>query len=127
MGFAEAIAQGFRKYVTFTGRARRSEYWYFMLFYMLCVIAAAVIEGATGLSETGLLGGLIALVFLLPTITMGVRRLHDIDRTGWWMLIAFLPIVGPIVLLVFFVKNGTDGANTFGQDPKGPGSVVEEF
>ena len=127
MGFGEAIAQGFKKYATFTDRARRSEYWFFTLFYVLCSFAATIVDVSIGLSESGLLGSLVGLVFLIPLISMGVRRLHDIDRSGWWMLIALLPLIGPIVLIVFFVTNGTDGPNRFGADPKGLGSVVEEF
>ena len=127
MEFKEAISQGFKKYVTFTGQARRSEYWFFILFYTLCSIAATIVDVAVGFGTSGLLGGLVALGFLIPSIRAGVRRLHDIDRTGWWMLIVLIPLIGPIVLLVFLVTNGTDGPNRFGADPKGPGSVVEEF
>ena len=111
------------KYATFEGRARRSEYWYYVLFYVLAIVALAIIDEITGtLSEEagiGLLSGLFALATLVPTLAVTVRRLHDTDRSGWWVLINFIPIVGGIVLLVFTVMDSQPGANRFGPNPKG--------
>ncbi len=112
-----------KKYATFRGRSRRSEYWFFVLFYLLIAVALAVLDVLLGtFSEDdglGLFSGLFALAMLLPTLAVGVRRLHDIGRTGWWLLIAFVPIVGPIVLIVFAVKDSEPGTNAYGPNPKG--------
>lgn len=111
-----------KKYATFSGRAQRSEYWYFILFYFLITLALALVDGMTGSlgssSGYGLLSGLFSLGMLLPSIAVGVRRLHDTDRTGWWLLLAFIPLIGSIVLLVFFVQDSTPGDNRFGANPK---------
>jgi len=111
------------KYATFEGRARRSEYWYYVLFYVLAIVALAIIDEITGtFSEEagiGLLSGLFVLATLVPTLAVTVRRLHDTDRSGWWVLINFIPIVGGIVLLVFTVMDSQPGANRFGPNPKG--------
>lgn len=105
------------KYAVFQGRARRQEYWLFYLLYLILGIIAAVIEGASG---AGLISGLLALVMLLPSISVLVRRLHDTDRSGWWALLMLLPILGGLVLLIFCVLKGTDGPNRFGEDPLKP-------
>ena len=111
-----------QKYAVFSGRAQRSEYWYFFLFYFLLAVAAAILDGLvesfnqrTGL---GFFSGILALGLLLPSLAVGVRRLHDIDRSGWWLLIAVIPLVGAIVLLVFTVKDSQPGPNRFGPNPK---------
>jgi uncharacterized membrane protein YhaH (DUF805 family) len=113
MDFVTAIKTCFTKYVGFAGRAPRSEYWYFTLF--LVVVAIAL--GAAGLDQVG---NFFSLVTLLPSLAVGVRRLHDTDRSGWWLLLLLVPLVGMIVLIVWFVKSGTQGANRFGDDPLQP-------
>ncbi len=111
------------KYATFEGRARRSEYWYFVLFCVLAIVALAIIDEITGTfsEETGmgLLSGLFVLATILPSFAVTVRRLHDTDRNGWWILINLIPIIGAIVLLVFTVQDSQPGANRFGPNPKG--------
>ena len=105
----------------FTGRARRSEYWWFFLFNILVSIVASIFDKAIGAQVLGVLTG---LALLLPGIAVGIRRLHDTDRSGWWLLIS-LTIVGIIVLLVFLAQEGQSGANKYGGDPKaaaGPGA-----
>ena len=96
-----------KKYATFAGRAQRAEYWYFVLFYILIFIGLSVIDGITGSFSAeagmGLLGGILTLALLIPSIAVGVRRLHDTGRSGWWLLIALIPLIGAIVLLVFTV------------------------
>ncbi|MFG1872552.1 DUF805 domain-containing protein [Micromonospora arborensis] len=124
MSFVAAVKSVLSKYVGFTGRARRSEYWWFVLFTVLLGIVAAILDNALGLnfvegSSSGVIGLIVSLVLLLPGLAVAVRRLHDTDRTGWWVLIALVPIVGAIVLIVFFVLDGTPGANRFGPSPKG--------
>lgn len=114
--------QALQKYATFSGRARRSEYWYFFLMYLLIFVLLAIVDGITGSfsakSGVGLLSGVFALAMLLPSLAVGVRRLHDIGRSGWWLLIAFVPLIGGIVLLLFAVKVGTPGDNEYGAAPE---------
>jgi uncharacterized membrane protein YhaH (DUF805 family) len=117
MTFGEAIKSGFRNYATFSGRAARSEYWFWTLFAFLVGAAAGIVDGAIFSNlETGLVAPLTTLVFLLPNIAVSARRLHDLDRTGWWLLIIFT-IIGVIVLLIWDCMKGTTGPNRFGPDP----------
>jgi len=111
-----------KKYAVFSGRARRKEYWYFFLFNIIVSIVLGVIDGITGSfspeAGMGLLGGIYALAVLIPGIAVSVRRLHDTDRSGWWLLIALIPLIGAIVLLVFMVQDSKPGQNQFGSNPK---------
>ena len=115
--------EALKKYAVFSGRARRKEYWYFMLFNLIVSIVLAVIDGMTGSfsaeAGVGLLGGLYSMAVLIPGIAVSVRRLHDTDRSGWWLLIGLIPVIGAIVLLVFMVLEGQSGANQYGPSPKG--------
>jgi len=115
MNFGEAIASGFSNYVNFSSRAARSEYWYWVLFNVLAQVVTGIIDNAViGMSLTT---AIFSLAVLLPGIAVAARRLHDVDRTGWWLLLAFVPVVGLIVLLIWFCTKGTDGSNRFGPDP----------
>ncbi len=116
MGFVDAIKSGFNNYVNFSGRASRSEYWYWILFYILVGIVASVIDAALGI---GFLGALVSLGLFLPSLAVAVRRLHDLDKSGWWFLLIFIPLVGAIILIVWFCTKGTTGPNRFGPDPLG--------
>ena len=122
-----------KQYVDFNGRARRREYWMFALFNAIVLVVLTVLDsligtgnitgssGSAGLAfsaNLGLLSGLYALATILPGLAVAVRRLHDTDRSGWWVLIGLVPFVGGIVLLVFFVLEGTRGPNRYGADPK---------
>lgn len=111
-----------KKYTVFSGRAQRAEYWYYILFYLLIYIGLAIADRVTGTfsAETGmgLLSGIFALGMLIPSLAVGVRRLHDTDRSGWWLLITLIPLIGGIVLLVFTVQDGTPGENKYGPNPK---------
>ena len=111
-----------KKYAEFSGRARRAEYWYFVLFYLLIYIGVTIIDRILGTYSStagvGLLQTLFSLSVLIPSIAVGIRRLHDTDRSGWWLLIAFIPLIGAIVLLIFTVQEGTSGDNQYGPDPK---------
>jgi uncharacterized membrane protein YhaH (DUF805 family) len=111
-----------KKYTVFTGRARRKEYWFFVLFNVLILVLLVMVDGLIGtLNEEagfGLFSGLYSLAVLIPGIAVLVRRLHDIDRTGWWALIGLVPFVGGIVLLVLAALDSTPGENRFGPNPK---------
>jgi uncharacterized membrane protein YhaH (DUF805 family) len=106
-----------KKYAVFTGRARRTEYWMFVLFNLVIAIALAFIEGIVG--GPGVLGGLYSLAVLIPSLAVGARRLHDTGRSGWWLLIGLVPVIGIIVLIVFFATDSQPGTNQYGPNPKG--------
>jgi len=110
-----------KKYAVFSGRARRKEYWMFVLFNMIIALVLAFIDGAAGLAgETGIgpLYSLYCLAVLIPAIAVGVRRLHDTNHSGWWFFILLVPFIGAIVLLVFFVQDSQAGDNKYGPNPK---------
>jgi uncharacterized membrane protein YhaH (DUF805 family) len=111
------------KYATFDGRARRSEYWYFVLFYVLILVGLTFVDGLIGtLNEEagiGVLGVLFALGTMVPGLAVTVRRLHDINRSGWWVLIGLIPLIGDLVLIVFAVQDSQPGTNKYGPNPKG--------
>src|SRR5512139_3311951 len=108
-----------KKYTEFTGRARRKEYWMFVLFNIIISVVLSIIDRVIGNPEMGLgiLGTLYALAVLLPSLAVGVRRLHDTGRSGWWLLIGLVPVVGAVVLLVFFVLD-SEYDNQYGPYPK---------
>lgn len=111
-----------KNYAVFSGRARRKEYWFFVLFNIIVSFILVFVDGLTGMfnAETGfgILSGIYTLAIIIPSIAVGVRRLHDIGRSGWWFLIALVPILGGIILLVFFVLDSKPGANEYGENPK---------
>jgi uncharacterized membrane protein YhaH (DUF805 family) len=113
MGFGEAISSVLGKYVGFSGRAPRSEYWYWILFYVIVLVVAIVIDKILGFP---IVQAIVSLGLLLPSLAVAIRRLHDLDRSGWWMLLCFVPIAN-IVLIVWFCMRGTMGPNRFGPDP----------
>jgi uncharacterized membrane protein YhaH (DUF805 family) len=116
--FPEAIKSGFSNYVTFRGRAVRSEYWYWALFVTIASLVALTIDSAIlGYSPGGAtpITGIFDLVTCLPSIAMAARRLHDMDRTAWWLLLTFTGI-GTFVLIIWFCFRGTQGPNRFGPD-----------
>ncbi|GHI07771.1 hypothetical protein AQI88_34235 [Streptomyces cellostaticus] len=104
-----------KKYAVFSGRARRQEYWMFFLFNVIISIVLAIIDGAMGSS---ILGIIYSLATLLPGLGVAVRRLHDTDRSGWWILIALIPLVGAIILIVFLATEGKAEPNQHGPNPK---------
>lgn len=105
-----------KKYADFGSRSRRTEYWMFFLFNLIIAVVLGFVEGLLG--GPGIIGMIYSLVVLIPGIAVSVRRLHDTDRSGWWLLIAFLPLIGAIWLLVLMVLEGTPGENRFGSNPK---------
>ncbi len=111
-----------KKYAVFNGRARRKEYWYFFLFNIIISIVLGIIDGVTGSfspeAGMGLLGGIYMLAVLIPGIAVSVRRLHDTNRSGWWLLILLIPLVGAIVLIVFLASDSKPEENQYGVNPK---------
>ncbi len=110
-----------KKYVVFSGRARRKEYWMFMLFNMIFMCIAAIIDNITGLATDagyGVFYAIYGIAVMLPSLAVSVRRLHDIGKSGWMLLIGLIPIVGGIVLLVFAIKDSQPGDNEYGANPK---------
>lgn len=103
-----------KKYADFTGRARRKEYWMFVLFYMIFYVGCVIVDAVIG---KPLLSSLFALGLLVPSISIAARRLHDTGRTGWWQLIGFIPLIGWIVLIVFLVQDSKE-ENSWGPNPK---------
>jgi len=110
------------KYAVFNGRASRTEYWMFVLFHYIILIALSFFEIITGIfpeTELPVLNGLYGLAVLIPIIAVVVRRLHDTGRSGWWCLIVLIPIIGGIVFLVWTVQDSHPGENKYGPNPKG--------
>ncbi len=116
MGFVQAISSGFSNYVNFSDRASRSEYWFWVLFVLIADVVAIAIDAAIGKQ---IITSLFGLAVLLPGLGVTVRRLHDLDRTGWWIFLGLIPLVGAIILIIWFCSKGTDGPNRFGPDPLG--------
>lgn len=119
MSFGEAVSTVLtQKYATFSGRARRSEYWFFYLFNVLVAVVLNVLAAVTGAKAISYLELLIVLALFIPGLAVGARRLHDTGRSGWWLLIALVPFIGAIVLLVFFVGDSQPQANAYGPPVK---------
>jgi len=111
-----------KKYAVFNGRARRKEYWYFFLFNIIISIVLEIIDVVTGSFSSGtdidLLSGIYTLAVLIPGIAVSVRRLHDTNRSGWWLLISLVPLIGAIVLIVFLSSDSKPEENKYGVNPK---------
>ena len=114
-----------RRYADFSGRSRRKEFWMFQLGIVLLYIAVVILGAILGaISETlsaivMIIFGLAMLGLIIPSLAVAVRRLHDQDKSGWMLLLGFIPIIGSIILLVFYCTDGTPGPNQYGPDPKG--------
>jgi uncharacterized membrane protein YhaH (DUF805 family) len=123
----ELMLQPLRKYAEFTGRARRAEYWLYALglYVVMGVLIGLIMASSPAGADFNPIGVVLALLVValslgtfVPSLAVSFRRLHDIDRSAWWLLIALIPLIGPIVLLVFTLLPGTRGPNRFGSDPK---------
>lgn len=130
----DLMFQPLRKYAEFSGRARRREFWFFWLFLVGIEIVFSILIGIAGGSMTAVEGfgamngaakalfGVYALVMLgllIPSIAVAIRRLHDTNRSAWWILIGLVPVIGALMLFVFYLLDGTPGPNKYGEDPKG--------
>lgn len=124
MNMMDAVKTVLGKYATFSGRAGRAEFWWWTLFLVLLFLAISLVEGAILAPMLGSeafspdagqpLGMLATVLVILPALAVDVRRLHDIDKSGWWYLIAFVPIIGSLILIYWFIQPGTEGENRFG-------------
>jgi uncharacterized membrane protein YhaH (DUF805 family) len=126
MNLQEAVRSVLSQYAGFTGRARRSEYWYWTLATFIAYVVAAIVDNILGIS---LIIYVLWLAAIVPSIAVGVRRLHDTDKSGWLILIGLIPIIGTIVLIVFFVADSTPD-NEYGPNPKGaadPGAAPPAY
>lgn len=135
MGMQEAVSSVFHNYATFSGRARRAEYWWWVLFTIIVGGLLSLLDGmlfgyttttATGpgsyafdVQTLGVLAPLWSLASFIPGWAVAVRRLHDTGRSGWWLLLFLIPLVGAIILLVWFATRGEPRSNAYGPDPIG--------
>ena len=129
VSFQNAVGLGFQHYFDFKGRSTRSEYWWWLLFVVLAGIALTIVDMGIGAfnyeSGDGLLSGLFKLATLIPGLALGARRLHDINKSAWWLLmwlsfLLIIPMIIPvIVLLVWAARQGDNGTNRYGPDPRG--------
>ncbi|NHA68181.1 DUF805 domain-containing protein [Phycicoccus flavus] len=120
MSFVDAVKTCFAKYVGFSGRARRSEYWWWVLFTSIVGIVALIIDVSIGTrtdSGVGIVQSILGLALLLPNLAVSIRRLHDTSRSGWWILLGFIPLIGAVILIVFYVQD-SHGDNQYGPNPK---------
>ncbi|GAC1484102.1 MAG: DUF805 domain-containing protein [Flavisolibacter sp.] len=129
-----------RQYVDFSGRARRTEYWMFILFNVIYALSAMAVDNALGITfhftgpdgaQVSILYGFIyvlySLAVFLPSFAVAVRRLHDVGKSGWMLLVGLIPIIGAIWLLILFCTNSQDGTNKWGPNPKEPLADFLEF
>ncbi len=129
MTFTAAITSVLTNYANFQGRAIRSEFWYWALFYFLLTLAidfvSFVVHGIPVIHGlVAIISVLVGLFLLVPSLAVEVRRLHDLDKSGWWLFISFVPLVGFIILIVWFCTPGTPGANRFGSPALGQGGPM---
>jgi uncharacterized membrane protein YhaH (DUF805 family) len=127
MEFGQAIKSVFSKYATFAGRAPRSEFWFWILFTTLAGAGAGILDRAVDVVvgyDEAMIAALWGLATIVPFLAVSVRRLHDTDRTGWWLLLFFVPFFGGVVLIVWFCTKGTKSYNRFGPDYFRPGGYV---
>jgi len=127
VSFIESIKSGFAHYFDFKGRALRSQYWWWTLFVVIVILVINIIQNLAGLGAaessgvvslnfgtTGWLVNIVALLLFLPGLSVAIRRLHDTNRRGWWILLGLIPIIGFIILLIWYVSKGTEGENNYG-------------
>jgi len=117
MGFSEAVKSAFRNYVNFSSRSRRPEYWYFVLFLFLVGIVTGLADFGifhTPESDISPFSAIFYLATLIPSLSVAVRRLHDIGRSGWFLLLALIPVIGALLLIYWLCQPGTPGPNTYG-------------
>lgn len=117
--FPQAVRTCLSRYATFRGRAPRSEFWWFVVFNLIAALVAFVIDGASfgfggGEDAVQPVSSIMTLALFLPNLAVAVRRLHDIGRTGWWVLLSFVPLIGILILIWWYATRGEPGANAYG-------------
>lgn len=119
VSFSQAVRMAFDSYCRFQGRSSRSEYWWWVLFVAILSFCIGIIEGILGFSMTAVqtTSGILSLVLFLPGLGLSVRRLHDIGKSGWWILLGFIPVVGAIILIIWFARNSEMTGNRYGPVP----------
>lgn len=119
VSFSQAVRMAFDSYCRFQGRSSRSEYWWWVLFVAILSFCIGIIESILGFSMTAVqtTSGILSLVLLLPGLGLSVRRLHDINKSGWWILLGLIPVVGAIVLIIWFAQNSQMQDNQYGPVP----------
>ncbi len=115
-----------QKFATFDGRARRSEFWWFALFTTIVQVIASIIDRAIlgADSQVGVVAGIAWLALIVPSLAVGARRLHDTGRSGWWQLLSLIPLVGTIILIIWWAKDGDTAPNPHGNTPKTTDAVT---
>jgi uncharacterized membrane protein YhaH (DUF805 family) len=122
VNFADAVRSALTQYARFSGRARRSEYWFFVLFNVIVSVVASILDKVVGSdfgAGTGIVSTVLGLALLLPSIAVFWRRMHDTGRSGAWFLLGLIPLVGAIILIVWECQDSNPGTNRFGPSPKG--------
>jgi uncharacterized membrane protein YhaH (DUF805 family) len=118
MNMQEAVRSVLSQYANFSGRARRSEYWFFYLAIVIVSVVASILDLIIGMQ---ILGWIVAAATIVPSISASARRLHDTGRSGWWQLIGIIPVIGWILLIVWLATDSNPGDNQYGPNPKGAG------
>lgn len=119
--FSQAVSNGFAQAFDFQSRAARSEYWFWVLFVVLANLAARMVDAGLYGMVNGPVTAVVVLALLIPGLAYAVRRFHDLGRTGWWVLLLLVPIIGPIAVVVWFIQPGESGPNDYGPDPLAAG------
>ena len=117
MAMQDSVTTCISKYIDVQGRASRPEYWWWVLFIIVASVVLMLVDRllfGSSATDYGVLRCLFGLATLLPSITVAARRLHDVDKSGWWLLLALIPLIGGLVVLYFLVQPGTQGPNRFG-------------
>lgn len=126
MGFVESVKTCFSKYVTFSGRARRSELWFFVLFMYLVTLIISNLSSILSISAqtSNIISSVVSLIFFLPHLAAEFRRLHDVGKSGWWLLFLLLPVIGWAILIYQLCKDSEPFENEYGESPKYPGRTL---
>ena len=116
-----------KNYAEFTGRARRKEFWMFTLIHLIITYGLIIVGGVFELGFVSIIAGIYIIGTIVPNLAVSVRRLHDTGKSGWWILISFVPFIGGIWFLVLAATEGDSGANAYGPDPKGSDAGINEI
>lgn len=117
MNILDAIRACLRNYANFSGRARRAEFWWWQLFCFAASFVGSLFDVAAFQLDIGFFGGLFSLFVFVPTLAVGARRLHDTERSGWWLLLWLIPLIGWLALIIWWCERGTPGSNRYGDTP----------